>query len=135
MNFYNEMYDAAGGVRPHYQGYADWLKATPMERIERKRAEADLAFHRVGITFAVYGEEAGKERLIPFDIIPRVIPSAEWKALQAGLRQRVKALNMFLWDVHHDQEILKAGIIPAEQVLNNAQYRPIMQGVDVPGRI
>lgn len=135
MNFYNEMYDANGGVRAHYKGYEDWLKATPAERIERKRAEADLAFHRVGITFAVYGEEAGKERLIPFDIIPRVIPSAEWKALQSGLRQRVKALNMFLWDVYHDQEILKAGIIPAEQVLNNAQYRPVMKGVDVPGGI
>ncbi|UCV29642.1 circularly permuted type 2 ATP-grasp protein [Ferribacterium limneticum] len=135
MNFYNEMYDANGGVRAHYKGYEDWLKATPGERIERKRAEADLAFHRVGITFAVYGEEAGKERLIPFDIIPRVIPSAEWKALQSGLRQRVKALNMFLWDVYHDQEILKAGIIPAEQVLNNAQYRPVMKGVDVPGGI
>ncbi|MBS1130682.1 MAG: Protein of unknown function bacteria N-terminal:Protein of unknown function [Proteobacteria bacterium] len=135
MNFYNEMYDANGGVRAHYKGYEDWLKATPPERIERKRAEADLAFHRVGITFAVYGEEAGKERLIPFDIIPRVIPSTEWKALQSGLRQRVKALNMFLWDVYHDQEILKAGIIPAEQVLNNAQYRPVMKGVDVPGGI
>ena len=135
MNFYNEMYDANGGVRAHYKGYEDWLKATPPERIERKRAEADLAFHRVGITFAVYGEEAGKERLIPFDVIPRVIPSAEWKALQSGLRQRVKALNMFLWDVYHDQEILKAGVIPAEQVLNNAQYRPVMQGVDVPGQI
>ena len=135
MNFYNEMYDAEGGVRSHYQSYADWLQATPGERIERKRAEADLAFHRVGITFAVYGEEAGKERLIPFDVIPRIIPAAEWKALQAGLRQRVKALNMFLWDVYHDQEILKAGVIPAEQVLNNAQYRPIMQGVDVPGQI
>jgi uncharacterized circularly permuted ATP-grasp superfamily protein len=135
MNFYNEMYDANGGVRAHYKGYEDWLKATPPERIERKRAEADLAFHRVGITFAVYGEEAGKERLIPFDIIPRVIPSAEWKSLQSGLRQRVKALNMFLWDVYHGQEILKAGVIPAEQVLNNAQYRPVMQGVDVPGQI
>jgi uncharacterized circularly permuted ATP-grasp superfamily protein len=135
MNFYNEMYDANGGVRAHYKGYEDWLKATPPERIERKRAEADLAFHRVGITFAVYGEEAGKERLIPFDIIPRVSPSAEWKALQSGLRQRVKALNMFLWDVYHDQEILKAGVIPAEQVLNNAQYRAVMQGVDVPGGI
>jgi len=111
------------------------LKATPPERIARKRAEADLAFHRVGITFAVYGEEAGKERLIPFDIIPRIIPAHEWKSLQSGLRQRVKALNMFLWDVYHDQEILKAGIIPAEQVLNNAQYRPVMKGVDVPGRI
>lgn len=133
MNFYNEMYDANGGVRAHYKGYEDWLKATPPERVERKRAEADLAFHRVGIAFAVYGRRAGKERLIPFDIIPQVIPSAEWKALQSGLRQRVKALNMFLWDVYHDQEILKAGIIPPEQILNNAQYRPVMKGIDVPG--
>ena len=135
MNFYNEMMDANGGVRPHYQGYDEWLKATPPERIARKRAEADLAFHRVGITFAVYGEEAGKERLIPFDIIPRIIPSAEWSSMQAGLRQRVKALNMFLNDIYHDQEILKAGKIPAEQILNNAQYRPVMKGVDVPGGV
>ena len=135
MNFYNEMMDANGGVRSHYQGYDEWLKATPPERIARKRAEADLAFHRVGITFAVYGEEAGKERLIPFDIIPRIIPSAEWSAMQAGLRQRVKALNLFLNDIYHDQEILKAGKIPAEQILNNAQYRPVMKGVDVPGGV
>ena len=135
MNFYNEMIDAKDGVRPYYQGYDEWLKATPPARIARKRAEADLAFHRVGITFAVYGEEAGKERLIPFDIIPRIIPAAEWKTMQSGLRQRVRALNMFLHDVYHDQEILKAGKIPAEQVLNNTQYRPVMQGVDVPGDI
>jgi len=135
MNFYNEMVDASGGVRTHYQGYDQWLRETPRERIARKRAEADLAFHRVGITFAVYGEEAGKERLIPFDIIPRIIPAPEWKAMQAGLRQRVTALNMFLHDVYHGQEILKAGRIPAEQVLNNVQYRPVMQGVDVPGGI
>jgi uncharacterized circularly permuted ATP-grasp superfamily protein len=135
MNFYNEMYDANGGVREHYKGYENWLRETPPERIERKRAEADLAFHRVGITFAVYGEEAGKERLIPFDIIPRIIPAQEWKALERGMRQRVRALNMFLWDIYHDQEILKAGKIPAEQVLNNAQYRAVMQGVDVPAGI
>jgi uncharacterized circularly permuted ATP-grasp superfamily protein len=135
MNFYNEMVDTDGGIRPHYWRYDEWLRATPPERIARKRAEADLAFHRVGITFAVYGEEAGKERLIPFDIIPRIIPAAEWRALQSGLRQRVRALNLFLHDVYHDQEILKAGIVPAAQVLENAQYRPVMQGVDVPGGI
>jgi uncharacterized circularly permuted ATP-grasp superfamily protein len=133
--FYNEMVDAAGSLRPHYRAYADWLAATPAERIARKRAEADIAFHRVGITFAVYGEEAGKERLIPFDIIPRIIPSAEWQALQAGLRQRVKTLNAFLHDIYHDQEILKAGHIPRDQVLNNAQFRPEMMGVDVPAGI
>jgi uncharacterized circularly permuted ATP-grasp superfamily protein len=135
IDFYNEMVDATGALRPHYRAYADWLAATPPERIARKRAEADIAFHRVGITFAVYGEESGKERLIPFDIIPRIIPSLEWQALQAGLRQRVKALNAFLHDIYHAQEILKAGHIPSEQVLNNAQFRPEMIGVDVPAGI
>ena len=130
-HFFNEMVDAAGNVRPHYRAYADWLAATPAERIARKRAEADIAFHRVGITFAVYGEEAGKERLIPFDIIPRVIPANEWQDLQKGLRQRVKALNAFLHDIYHDQHILDAGRIPREQVIDNAQFRPEMMGVDV----
>ncbi|WP_300453547.1 circularly permuted type 2 ATP-grasp protein [Accumulibacter sp.] len=134
-NSYNEMYDAAGTLRPHYQAFADWLAAMPPERLARKRAEADTAFHRVGITFAVYGEEAGTERLIPFDIIPRIIPAAEWAALQAGLWQRVKALNAFLNDIYHDQEILRAGKIPADQVLNNAQFRREMMGVDVPSGI
>ncbi|MDR3324065.1 MAG: circularly permuted type 2 ATP-grasp protein [Zoogloeaceae bacterium] len=135
MNFYNEMHDADGRVRSHYRSYEDWLNATAPERIASKRAEADLAFRRVGITFAVYGEEAGTERLIPFDIIPRIIPATEWESLAAGLRQRVRALNLFLWDVYHGQEILRAKRIPAEPVLKNSQYRPEMQGVDVPGRI
>jgi uncharacterized circularly permuted ATP-grasp superfamily protein len=134
-SFYNEMHAADGSVRAHYRAYADWLAETPAERIARKRAEADIVFRRVGITFAVYGEEEGTERLIPFDIIPRIIPAAEWRALRAGLKQRVKALNLFLHDIYHGQDILKAGIIPAEQVLNNAQYRPEMQGLDVAGGI
>ena len=90
-------------------------------------------------SFAVYGDESsqdqGKERLIPFDIIPRIIPAAEWLVLQAGLRQRVKALNAFLYDIYHKQEILQAGHIPREQVLNNAQFRPEMMGIDVPAGI
>jgi hypothetical protein len=110
---YDEMHAADGSVRDSYRSYADWLQATPADVIARKREEADLAFHRVGITFAVYGEDAGQERLIPFDIIPRIIPAAEWKRIAAGLRQRVKALNAFLHDIYHDQEILKAGRIPA----------------------
>lgn len=134
-SIYDEMNGADGTVRAHYASYQKWLADTPPERIAQKRAEADLVFHRVGITFAVYGEEAGKERLIPFDVVPRIIPAQEWRDLAAGLRQRVKALNMFLHDVYHDQEILKAGKIPAEQVLSNSQYRPEMQGVDVPGNI
>jgi uncharacterized circularly permuted ATP-grasp superfamily protein len=132
---YDEMYAADAKVRPHYRRYAEWLKATPSELVAKKRAEADTLFHRVGITFAVYGEEAGKERLIPFDIVPRIVPAEEWRRLAAGLRQRVRALNAFLHDIYHGQEILKAGRVPAEQILCNAQYRPEMQGVDVPGGI
>ena len=130
--FFNEMTADDGSVRAHYASYAAWLNETPPDRIARKRAEADALFHRYGITFAVYGEESGTERLIPFDIIPRIIPAQEWKGLEAGLRQRVKALNAFIHDIYNEQEILKAGRIPAEQVLDNAQYRPEMKGVKVP---
>jgi uncharacterized circularly permuted ATP-grasp superfamily protein len=129
--FYDEMYAADATARPHYGEFANWLERQPPEWIAQKRAEAELIFQRVGITFAVYGDDAGKERLIPFDIIPRVIHAAEWAQLQAGLVQRVTALNKFLHDIYHGQDILKAGIIPAEQILRNAQYRPAMQGVDV----
>jgi uncharacterized circularly permuted ATP-grasp superfamily protein len=129
---FDEMHTEAGGVRPHYQAYAEWLAETPADSIVEKRNEADTLFRRAGITFAVYGDETGTERLIPFDIVPRIIPSPEWERLQQGLRQRVTALNAFLHDVYHDQEILRAGHIPAEQVLCNVQYRPEMQGIDLP---
>ncbi len=132
---YNEMFLGEGAGRTHYERYAEWLEAQPAERLSQKRAEADALFHRVGITFAVYGQEEGAERLIPFDIVPRVLPHDEWTRLESGLTQRVRALNAFIHDIYHDQEILKAGIIPAEQVLCNSQYRPEMQGVDVPSGI
>src|SRR5574337_1303495 len=119
--FFNEMTDAAGKIRPHYANYAAWLSEMPEERLVHKRAEADALFHRFGITFAVYGDEGGKERLIPFDIIPRIIPADEWTKLAAGLQQRVRALNAFIHDVYHGQEIIKAGRIPKEYVLNNGQ--------------
>jgi uncharacterized circularly permuted ATP-grasp superfamily protein len=132
---FDEMYAAGGAVRPHYGSFVTWLKQTPPDVIARKREEADLTFHRVGITFAVYGEDAGKERLIPFDIVPRIIPADEWRRVEAGLKQRVKALNAFLHDVYHEQNILKAGRIPAAQVLNNVLFRKEMVGVDLPGQI
>ena len=132
MAFYDEMYDPDRAPRGHYGAFSDWLERTPEPRIAQKRREAELAFHRVGITFAVYGEESGTERLIPFDIVPRIFPASEWQRLDAGLRQRVLALNMFLHDVYHDQHILKARRVPAELVLDNDQYRPQMQGLDLP---
>ena len=89
--FFNEMYQADGIVRPHYAAVSDWIGATPTDRIRQMREAANMLFHRVGITFAVYGEEAGKERLIPFDIIPRVLTRTEWDRLSRGLEQRVHA--------------------------------------------
>ena len=133
VQFYDEMHNTlgAGEVREHYKPMNSWLGEQTTEHLANKRQQADLMFHKLGITFAVYGEETGTERLIPFDIIPRVFPKSEWQALEKGLRQRVLTLNMFLHDVYHEQKIIKAGIIPAERIFANAQYRPEMQGVDV----
>jgi uncharacterized circularly permuted ATP-grasp superfamily protein len=132
---YDEMFTANAEVRTHYQDFSRWLEAQAPERLQNKRAEADLIFRRVGITFAVYGEESGTERLIPFDMVPRIITAAEWKTLEAGLRQRVTALNMFLKDIYNDQKVLATGLIPHEQIFNNEQYRPEMQGVQLAGDI
>jgi uncharacterized circularly permuted ATP-grasp superfamily protein len=132
---YDEMLAPGGSPRAHCERYLAWLQEQPGELLAHKRAEADALFHRVGITFAVYGEEAGTERLIPFDIVPRVLPVEEWRMLERGLKQRVRALNAFIADVYHDQDILRAGRLPAEYLLCNAQYRPEMQGIDVPGGI
>jgi len=129
--FYDEMYDARGKVRPHYKEFARWLAATPPDQLALRRREADLLFHRAGITFTLYGDDQGTERLIPFDIIPRSIPASEWRMVERGCIQRVKALNMFLADLYHDQRIIKAGIIPAEQVLANECYQIAMQGLNL----
>jgi uncharacterized circularly permuted ATP-grasp superfamily protein len=136
---FDEMQASAVQVREHYQGYDQWLSRQPRDLMAARRDEAEMIFRRVGITFAVYGAKdedgSGTERLIPFDLIPRIIPSGEWASMQRGLVQRVTALNRFIHDVYHDQDILRAGIVPTEAVLNNAQYRPEMKGVDVPGGI
>ena len=119
MQIYDEMRHEET-VRAHYARFSRWLSTQSPETIARKRAEADLLFRRVGITFAVNGDLSGTERLIPFDMIPRIIPGDEWRKLEAGLRQRVRALNMFIRDVYHDHDIVRAGKIPAEQVYTNA---------------
>jgi uncharacterized circularly permuted ATP-grasp superfamily protein len=131
--FFDEMYidGASNNVRDHYREFEAWLATQSPKTVARKRAEADLIFRRVGITFAVYGNEAGTERVIPFDIIPRMITAREWAHMEAGLEQRVRTLNMFIHDIYHDQNIVKAGIIPPEQIFRNAQYRPEMQGISV----
>jgi uncharacterized circularly permuted ATP-grasp superfamily protein len=132
---FDEMHANSATVREHYQTYDRWLAQQPRDVMKARREEAEMIFRRVGITFAVYGDKdsgEGTERLIPFDLIPRVIPASEWGEMEKGLRQRVTALNRFIHDVYHGQEILKAGLIPAEQITRNAQFRPEMMGVDVP---
>ncbi len=145
MQQFDEMYSQASvtqpgsQVRQHYKAYADWLAGQTDQVMLARREEAEMIFRRVGITFAVYGDKdesgSGTERLIPFDLIPRIIPANEWQSMELGLVQRVTALNRFIHDVYHDQEIIKAGLIPEEQILKNAQFRPEMMGVDVPHQI
>ena len=126
-NPYSEMLQGDGTTRPHYLNSNRWLKAQPVEHLAQKCAEADALFHRVRITFAVHGQEEGAERLIPFDIVPRMLPRKEWILLESGLKQRVRALNAFNHDIYHDQRILKAEIIPAQEILCNSQYRPAVR--------
>jgi uncharacterized circularly permuted ATP-grasp superfamily protein len=130
---FDEMLDnEAISARPHYQPYAEWLGATTAEAMAAKRAQADLIFRRIGITFSVYGDESGTERLIPSDVVPRIIPSTEWTRLRRGLIQRVTAINRFLADIYGAQEILRAGLIPEDQILTNDQYQVAMIGMRVP---
>lgn len=128
---YDEMIDEHRQVRPHYQRFDKWLSEQSAESMVTRRLEADINFRRVGITFSVVGDEAGMERLIPFDLIPRVIPASEWRVLDAGLKQRVRALNRFIHDIYHDHDIVRAGKVSAQQIFTNSQYRPEMQDIDV----
>jgi len=132
--YFDEMHSGPAGVRDLYANYANWLRNVPAAQLESKRQEAELLFRRVGITFNVYGENAGTERLIPFDVIPRLLAAKEWDVLSKGAIQRVRALNMFLHDIYHDREIIKAGLV-SENILTHSQYRPEMFDVDVPGGI
>lgn len=132
--FFDEMTLGKDQIRSIYSAYSHWLKDTSSTQLKSKNQEAELLFRRVGITFNVYGETDGAERLIPFDIIPRLLSSKEWDFISKGTIQRVKALNMFLHDIYHDQLIIKEGFVP-QSLLQNSQYRPEMFGVDVPNQI
>jgi uncharacterized circularly permuted ATP-grasp superfamily protein len=133
---FDEMRDERGEVRAPYKRIAAWLEETGLGALGGRQAEAEALFRRIGITFAVYAEDGGDpERLIPFDLIPRVFAAAEWRTLQRGIRQRAQALNAFLYDVYHRGEILKAGIMPEALVYQNEAYLPEMAGFDPPGRV
>jgi uncharacterized circularly permuted ATP-grasp superfamily protein len=133
--FYDELltsYEATLTARPHAMGFFDWFQKQGVEALASSRQDADLLFRRVGITFNVYGDQEGAERLIPFDLIPRILTAAEWATLERGLAQRVNALNAFLQDIYHDQRIIEEKIVPADLIHQNSQYRPELHGVKLP---
>ncbi|HSP24990.1 MAG TPA: circularly permuted type 2 ATP-grasp protein [Saliniramus sp.] len=134
MLVFDEMNGSAGSgeCREAYERLKTWLAKTPRDILDTRRSQAELFFRRIGITFAVYGEEASTERLIPFDIIPRVLMQDEWRKVEKGLKQRVRAINMFLADIYGKQDCLRAGIVPAELILTNPFYRLEMKGLKVP---
>jgi uncharacterized circularly permuted ATP-grasp superfamily protein len=129
---FDEMTLANGVTRAVYAKVARWLAETPSELLASRRAQAELLFRRIGITFAVYGDKDAAERLIPFDIVPRVIGRSEWTRLEAGLRQRVKALNLFIADIYAAQNIIKSGVVPSDIVLTNPYYQAEMAGQRIP---
>ena len=127
---FDEMTNADASVRAPYHILEEWLKEQPPQALGLMSADAEALFRRLGITFAVYGSNEGTEKLIPFDIIPRIISAMEWRRLSKGIEQRVRALNAFLYDIYHRQEILKAGRVPEKLILNNSAFCPEMMGLD-----
>ena len=132
---FDEMTGGDGQLRPPYAAFRDWFDAQDAARLHRKQHEAEELFRLTGITFNVYGRAEATERLIPFDIIPRVISGREWGRLARGIEQRVRAINAFLHDIYHRQEIVRAGRLPVEMIARNAAFLPQMIGVTPPGGV
>lgn len=126
------MFEAPGRVRPHYLSLARRLAELSPHEVTRRQRSADASFEARGVTFAVAQDPTGLEKVIPFDLIPRLITAKEWRYIEQGLTQRVRAINLFLHDIYHEQRILRDGAIPAELVLGSRGYRREMQGLDVP---
>ncbi len=129
---FDEMNGSDGALRPSYVELSHWLRDIPPDVLDYRRREAELIFRRIGITFAVYGDADAQERLIPFDVLPRILSAAEWDVLRAGLEQRVKAINAYIRDVYGRREILRAGVVPEDLVFQNPVFRPEMNGQRVP---
>ncbi|MEM1132063.1 MAG: circularly permuted type 2 ATP-grasp protein [Pseudomonadota bacterium] len=129
------MFGSDNTLRAPYAAYQKWLDREKADRLKRKTREAEAFFRKTGITFNVYGEEEADERLIPFDIVPRIITAREWRKLSRGIEQRVRAINAFLYDIYHRQEILRAGRVPVELIAQNEAFLPQMIGVNPPGGI
>jgi uncharacterized circularly permuted ATP-grasp superfamily protein len=124
-----------GAHRPEFAALADWLANTPPDELDRRQRSAEATFRQLGITFAVYGEEDSAERIIPFDIVPRVFTASEWASLSAGLTQRVQAINLFLSDIYGPRKIIDDGIIPPDLIFGNPQFRPEIVGSTPPHNV
>ena len=135
MTAFDEMFGRSAIPRPAYESYAKWLETENMHDLQKKNKEAEAVFRRTGITFNVYGDIDQDERLIPFDIIPRILNANEWRRLKQGLEQRVRAINAFIYDVYHKQEIFKAGWLPSSLLRLNPAFVPQMIGFTPPGGI
>lgn len=135
MVAFDEMLPGDTGVRRPYSAYDHWFQQQDPARLTEKMTDAERVFRKTGITFAVYGQEEAAERLIPFDIVPRIISGSEWRRLTQGIEQRVQALNAFLDDIYHRQEILRAGRVPHELIAGNEAFLPEMIGVRPPGGV
>jgi len=133
--FFDEMFGEEGRVRPHYAKLLERFRELGEEEFLRKRLLAERSYLDQGITFTVYSNNEGTERIFPFDVIPRIIPASEWSLIERGLTQRITALNAFLHDIYHEQRILKEGVIPSEMILTAKHFRPEFMGFDVPGNI
>ncbi len=131
-SFFDEAFERSQAPRDHYRSVIEGFIAYGESEFQRRRALIELVFRNQGITFTVYGDEKGTERTFPFDPFPRIITATEWAHLEKGLRQRVKAINMFLRDIYHEQEILKDQIIPKDLVLNNPSFRKQVKGIKLP---
>lgn len=134
-SFYSEMYEANGDIRPAYRDIATWLENNDEQHAAGLNRQALAMFYRKGVTFTVYSEASNIERVIPFDIIPRIIPESEWQLLERGCTQRIRALNMFIDDLYHNRRIIKEGIVPASQVLVNECFQPWMMDISLPNPI
>ncbi len=133
--FHDEMFDASGTVRPEARMLLETIESLEEGQLQRCQSAAERLLVELGITFNVYGDSAGAERIFPFDLIPRIVPSAEWNRLERGLKQRIHALNEFIDDIYHDQKILKDGVIPEEVIRSAASFRPQCAGINPPRRV
>ncbi len=133
--FFDEMFDGQGHPRPHYRKLAARFKNLTREAFEERRQTADAIFLNQGVTFTVYSDDQGTERIFPFDLVPRIIPASEWARIEAGLVQRITALNLFLHDLYHDQAILRDKAVPRDRIQEAVHFRPEFIGFHVPRNI